>query len=137
MYATATAPISLTLVNDGHGNEAIHLTGCSDIAKALRVVGSSKHEATGANVAEALRSLDTYMAGWFGEQPYTQSSRDNGCWTVETVEIKPCAAKMIKAAGVTFDAETGRPIDPTEVEAIPADLRGPDFGDLDMGPDAR
>lgn len=106
-----------------------HLGGCADITrrgKFNRSVnpGERAHanEYTGATLVDAINEANEDMASWFGEEAYTQSSRDNGCWTVGTCEVEPCLVKAFKDAGIEFD-ENGRPSVKAAKKVAPAKRR--------------
>lgn len=92
----------------------VHAAGCGDIARSLaRGYTSSRQQADGgttvrrATAREAIIALDEVLASWFGEDAYTQSSRDNGCWGWTNCKIAPCAKDL--ARGLRFDEITGQP----------------------------
>ena len=92
----------------------IHEGECGDVARIRRTrltkrgeyverITHFRHE----TVVGVLVKADTDMADAFGEEPYTQSSRDNGCWSLRTCHLAPCMKAVLK--GVTFDKVTGEP----------------------------
>jgi hypothetical protein len=89
----------------------VHMTGCADIARSIKQ-GRTKHndqaelenKFTGETMVEAIIAADEDMAEMFGEEAYTQSSRDNGCWQFVTCQVAPC----VKITGIAFDQD-GRP----------------------------
>lgn len=90
----------------------LHRSGCADVKRSLRRGRTSQNEEAarvatfaGHTLVDAIIAADTEMAGYFCEEPYTQDSRNNGCWTVLKCHRAPC----LSFAGVTFDPETGRP----------------------------
>lgn len=104
--------VTITQVKNSHGDLELHVGGCKDIDKhARRMAGNADRPShySGETLVEALVAADTDMAAWFVEEPYTQSSRDNGCWTVLTNGWAPCFRSLLRTAGVQFDEETGRP----------------------------
>lgn len=94
---------SITILNP---SMEAHLTGCADIEKALR-----RHEfdqATiyaGDEVIAVTLAADTTLAGYFGQQPYTDEAVEQGCWTLATCKRFPCLRRML--AGYQYD-ERGR-----------------------------
>ena len=73
-----------------------HTSDCGDVKK----LGSIQ-VFPGADAEAAVIAVDTDAASWFCEEPYTESARENGVWSLAAFEIKPCLRKSLKAAGVT------------------------------------
>lgn len=107
-----TQKVQITLVRNEHGDDEVHMTGCADIARKTRstvATGRTPQIYSGETLVEAIVAADTDMAGWFCELPYTDSARENGCWTTTTQKWAPCFAAAVKAAKVDFDPKTQRP----------------------------
>jgi hypothetical protein len=104
--------VGITVMKNQRGDFEAHLTGCAHIdMKARRSGGEKPSKYTGATLVAAIVAADTDMADWFCEVPYTESSRQNGCWRITNgIHHAPCFTKAVKAAGVTFEAHTGRPV---------------------------
>ena len=115
---------SLTLIKNSKGDFGLHVTGCSDIARSATPTyrGEKPPVYEGADLLAALVAVDTDAAGWFCELPYTDSSREQGCWAVaHGIPPAPCLTKLIKAGGIGFEAVTGRPV---SAESLRATLHG-------------
>ena len=89
----------------------LHRAGCADVARTLKTHRTKSNEQadasedfSAATAAELVVAIDTEWAGMFGEKPYTQSARDNGCWTVATGKQAPCFAAMLK--GLVYDGSS-------------------------------
>lgn len=104
--------VAITLIRDRKGDQVMHVAGCGDIKRAHR--SSHPDEAPVVYLEDsliaAIRAADADMAGWFGEEPYTQKSRDAGCWTTLASEHAPCFVKALKADGISFDEVIGEPL---------------------------
>ena len=74
--------MEVTILTNERGDFELHLGGCGDIAKSSRRYPDRVETFEGADLVAALVAVDTDAASWFGEEPYTQSARDNGCWSV-------------------------------------------------------
>lgn len=102
----------ITLAKTRRGDLQLHVTGCGDLghrSKYFLEYGEEMPVFEGADLAAAITEADTDMAAWFGELPYTESSRENGCWSsTNGVEHAPCLKAAIKSAGLVFEAD-GRP----------------------------
>lgn len=110
-YQGANDMVTITLIRTHKGNgQELHVGGCADIKKSHDFYQYGKPvDYSGETLLEAIKSADQDMAWWFGEEAYTQSSRDNGCWTTLTSDHAPCYRALVKAAKITFDPETGEP----------------------------
>lgn len=91
----------------------LHAAGCADIKRTLakhwsRNGSQADHteDFSGETMLEVLEKIDVEWADMFGEEAYTQSSRDNGCWQVVTADQAPCFSAML--VGLKSDPETGR-----------------------------
>lgn len=114
---------TITLVRNEMGDDEMHIGGCGDIArKSSRHAARAgeKHETnyTADTLLEAIVVADQDMAAWFCEEAYSESSRENGCWSTTLVKWGPCFAKAVKAAKITFENTTGRPVQGRLVEAL-------------------
>ena len=92
----------------------LHVAGCADIERSVRRHRTTRGENVesrttyrGSDIVRTIVKADTDMAGAFCEDPYTESSRENGCWSFETCHIAPCVKPLLR--GVTFDKVTGKP----------------------------
>jgi len=110
---TNTATISM--VRTDTGDDEMHVTGCQDIARKTHGYGyrkTSEFTGTGETAHDALVAAivaaDTEMAGWFCEEPYTQSAAENGCWTTTAQKWAPCFKAQVKGAHIAF-ATNGQP----------------------------
>lgn len=103
---------SLTLLTNERGDYELHVTGCGDIKRASRRYPERNATYEGDDLLAALIEVDTDAANWFCEAPYTQESRDGGCWAVRNgIDPSPCVTKLIAVAGITFENGTGRPLE--------------------------
>jgi hypothetical protein len=112
----------------------LHVTGCADLGKsvsrgvpsvegnfpggkivALRTVGLlCEHRVVqetvyGTTLPEAIDALNATLADAFCEIAYTDEAAEAECWTINTVNVKPCVVKLMKEAHLTTD-ERGRPV---------------------------
>ena|ERR1035437_10034347 len=103
--------VSITVKTSGNGDYEGHVSGCSHLN---RTSGSDWDRrlhvfAAAETVLDAIIAADTDMARWFCCTPYTEKSRDDGCWAFNSgVVAAPCLKKLMTAAKIKFDAD-GRP----------------------------
>ena len=85
----------------------IHKHGCADVARTMRTHRTKSNEQaehvetfSADTLIGLIRELDTEMAGYFGQEPYTEDAATEGCWTVATSHVAPCFPSM---KGLVYD----------------------------------
>ena len=85
----------------------IHKHGCADVARTMRTHRTKSNEQaehvetySADTLIDLIRELDTEMAGYFGQEPYTEDAATEGCWTVATSHVAPCFPSM---KGLVYD----------------------------------
>lgn len=114
----------VTILTNQHGDFELHMGGCGDIPKASRRYPERVQTFEGIDLVAALVALDEDAADWFCEEPYTQASRDAGCWsTTNGFTHAPCLVKARAAAKIAFDSN-GRPFVQTTPDTGAGKCRG-------------
>jgi len=103
----------ITILKNSKGDFETHLTGCADIKRSHygsyvgekpSTYGIGRTE-SGTSLLAAIKDADAAMAAWFGEEAYTESSRENGCWTVRHSHFAPCFVKAVRVAKISWTDE--------------------------------
>lgn len=83
-----------------------HIHGCADVARKLqrhRASDENVQTYSGADLVAVVIDIDTDWADAFGEEPYTQSARDNGCWTMANMKLAPCITNLPEWKRLDYD----------------------------------